>query len=120
MDRDPWIDNVYDTYFSFLSERYIERRKRVDDLQLNWLDVAAMYTSPEAVFFSREEILEKSGWTEEEVNLLFMDRRFPSTDLGKREIVEVHALILFFARKEVVKKRQVMEREYREVAFAQL
>ena len=67
MDRDPWADDVYDTYFYYFNKHYIERRKRVDNLQLDWLDVVPMYASPEVVLFTREDILEKSNWTEEEV-----------------------------------------------------
>ena len=111
MDRDPWKDNIYDNFFNSFSERYIERRKRVDDLQLEWLNVVKMYSSPEVVMYSREEILEQSNWTEEDVMLLFADRRFPMMRFGGKQIVEVHAMIQFFARKEAVKKRQLREKE---------
>ena len=120
MDRDPWKDDIYDNFFDSFSERYIERRKRVDDLKLEWLDVVKMYSSPEVVMYSREEILEQSNWTEEEVMLLFADRRFPMMRFGGKQIVEVHAMIQFFARKEAVKKRQLREKENRESLFAQL
>lgn len=120
MDRDPWKDDIYDNFFDSFSERYIERRKRVDDLKLEWLDVVKMYSSPEVVMYSREEILEQSNWTEEEVMLLFADRRFPMMRFGGKQIVEVHAMIQFFARKEAVKKRQLREKENRELLFAQL
>ena len=120
MDRDPWKDDIYDNFFDSFSERYIERRKRVDDLQIEWLDVVKMYSSPEVVMYSREEILEQSNWTEEEVMLLFADRRFPMMRFGGKQIVEVHAMIQFFARKEAVKKRQLREKENRESLFAQL
>lgn len=120
MERDPWKDDIYDNFFDSFSERYIERRKRVDDLKLEWLDVVKMYSSPEVVMYSREEILEQSNWTEEEVMLLFADRRFPMMRFGGKQIVEVHAMIQFFARKEAVKKRQLREKENRELLFAQL
>ena len=120
MERDPWKDDIYDNFFDSFSERYIERRKRVDDLKLEWLDVVKMYSSPEVVMYSREEILEQSNWTEEEVMLLFADRRFPMMRFGGKQIVEVHAMIQFFARKEAVKKRQLREKENRESLFAQL
>ena len=120
MDRDPWGDDVYDTSYYLFTENYIERRKRVDDLQLDWLDVVAMYASPEIVLFTKEDILEKSNWTEEEVMLLFADRRFPSTEIARKQIVEVHALIQFFAKKEAVRKRQLKDKEYRFAVFARL
>ena len=120
MDRDPWGDDVYDTSYYLFTENYIERRKRVDDLQLDWLDVVAMYASPEIVLFTKEDILEKSNWTEEEVMLLFADRRFPSTEIARKQIVEVHALIQFFAKKEAVRKRQLKDKEYRDAVFARL
>ena len=70
--------------------------------------------------YSREEILEQSNWTEEDVTLLFADRRFPMMRFGGKQIVEIHAMIQFFARKEAVKKRQLREKENRESLFAQL
>ena len=53
----------------------------------------------------KEMIQELSGWTEDEVRMLFYDRRFPSADYGRNPVVEVHALIQFFAKKEMVMKR---------------
>ena len=120
LDRDPWGDNIYDSYYSYLSEVYIQRRKKVDALQLDWLDAAAMYASPEVVFYTEEDILEQSDWTEEEVRMLFMDNRFPRMEIGSKKIVEVHALIQFFARKALIKQNQLVEHERREEMFAQL
>lgn len=122
MDRDPWHDELYDDYYNnwFLAADYINRCKRVNEMQLDWLDAAAMYASPEVVFFTKEEIEEKSNWTEEEVELLFMDLRFPRTVFARKAIVEVHALIQFFARKELAKQNQLAGREKREAFFAQL
>ena len=120
MDRDPWKDDVYDTYYYYFNKIYIERRKRVDDLKLDWLDVVKLYASPEVLLFTREDILEKSNWTEEEVSLLFADNRFPSTEFSRKQVVEVHALIQFFAKKEAVRKRQLTDKENREAFFAYL
>lgn len=119
MGRSPWSDNVYES-FSLFIDSYIERRKRVDDLKLDWLDVGEMYSSPEVVLYSREDILKQSNWTEEEVNLLFADRRFPRTEYGRKQIVEVHALIQFFARKALVKEKQIRERDNWEAYITQL
>ena len=79
-----------------------------------------MYASPNVVLFTREDILRESNWTEEEVMLLFSDKRFPSTEYARKQIVEVHALIQFFARKDLLKKQQTEGQERREAFFAQL
>ena len=120
MHRDPWNDDVYSCYNHFFTKSYITRRKKVDDLELDWLDIVKMYKSPEVVVFTREEILERSNWTEEEVRLLFADSRFPMTEYARKQIVEVHALIQFFARKALIKARQIQEEEDRAFTFAQL
>ena len=120
MHRDPWNDDVYSCYNHFFTKSYITRRKKVDDLELDWLDIVKMYRSPEVVVFTREEILERSNWTEEEVRLLFADSRFPMTEYARKQIVEVHALIQFFARKALIKTRQIQEEEDRAFTFAQL
>ena len=120
MHRDPWNDDVYSCYNHFFTKSYITRRKKVDDLELDWLDIVKMYRSPEVVVFTREEILERSNWTEEEVRLLFADSRFPMTEYARKQIVEVHALIQFFARKALIKARQIQEEEDRAFTFAQL
>ena len=120
MARDPWMDDIYSKYNYFFTGRFIERRKRVDDLQLDWLDSERLYRSPKVVIYSREEILEKSNWSEDEVELLFADLRFPMTDLGKKQIIEAHALIQFFARKTLVREHQIEEEERRKYIFARL
>ena len=120
MHRDPWNDDVYSCYNHFFTKSYITRRKRVDDLELDWLDIVKMYRSPEVVVFTREEILERSNWTEEEVRLLFADSRFPMTEYARKQIVEVHALIQFFARKEVIKIKQLEDRAQMDLIFAHL
>lgn len=120
MERDPWRDVVYGTYNYFFADWYIERRKRVDDMQLGWLDVEACYKSPEVIIFSKEDILEKSNWSEDEVKMLFLDKRFPMTEVSRKQVVEIHALIQFFARKALIKAEQIAEEENREHIFAQL
>ena len=54
----------------------------------------------------KEEVQERSGWTEEEVSLLFFDRRVPTCNFGRKEVIEVHALIEFFAKKERILRNQ--------------
>ena len=120
MARDPWIDDVYSRYDYFFIKSYVRRRKQVDNIRLDWLDIVKMYRSPEVVVFTREEILERSNWTEEEVRLLFADSRFPMTEYARKQIVEVHALIQFFARKEVIKIKQLEDRAQMDLIFAHL
>lgn len=120
MSRDYWRDDVYDDYYYYFNASYIERRKQVDNIKLDWMDAGKMYASPEVVIYTKEDILEQSNWTEEEVRLLFADRRFPSTEYARKQVVEVHALIQFFARKEAIRERQLADKEYREALFAQL
>ena len=120
MARDPWMDDIYSRYDCFFTKIYVKRRKQVDDIRLDWLDVKEMYRSPAVVLLSKEEILEKSNWSEEEVNLLFADRRFPMTEVVRKQVVEVHALIQFFARKEALKIKQLEDRARMDQIFAHL
>lgn len=82
----------------FISDSFKARREIVDNLKLDWLDIEKSYYSSEVMFFTAEEILKRSDWTEKEVRLLFLDRRFPSTEYSRKKIVEVHSLIYFFMR----------------------
>ena len=100
LSRNPWEDKIYSSIYSNLRADYLDRCKKVDDLQLDWLDALMMFASPEVVFFTEEDILKKSNWTEEEVRMLFLDFRFPRVEFARKNVVEVHALIHFFARKE--------------------
>lgn len=75
---------------SYVSERFAAARRRIDNLKLDWLDIEAMYTSSAAVFYTDEKLKELSGWSEEDIRILFADPRFPSADYGRRPVVEVH------------------------------
>ena len=72
---DYWYVDVYRYY---TDSSYARPRKIVDKLKLDWLDAGSMYCSPEVVFFNKEQLQERSGWIEEEVRLLFFDRRVPT------------------------------------------
>lgn len=99
-----WDVNEY--WYFFSDPTHGKARKIVDRLDLDWLDdIESLYYSTEVSFFTKEMIQELSGWTEDEVRMLFYDRRFPSADYGRNPVVEVHALIQFFAKKEMVMKR---------------
>ena len=91
---------------SFISDSFKERREIVNNLKLDWLDIEKCYYSSEAMFFTDEDILKRSDWTEKEVRLLFLDRRFPSTEYARKKIVEVHSLIYFFMRIADEKREQ--------------
>ena len=67
----------------FISDSFKARREIVDNLKLDWLDIEKSYYSSEVMFFTEEEILKRSDWTEKEVRLLFLDRRFPSTEYSR-------------------------------------
>ena len=60
---DYWYVDVYRYY---TDSSYARPRKIVDKLKLDWLDAGSMYCSPEVVFFNKEQLQERSGWTEEE------------------------------------------------------
>ena len=99
--REQWYVDLDREY---VSERFAAARRRIDNLKLDWLDIEAMYTSSAAVFYTDEKLKELSGWSEEDIRILFADPRFPSADYGRRPVVEVHPLILFFAKIRAVKK----------------
>ena len=114
-----WDVNEY--WYFFSDPTHGKARKIVDRLDLDWLDdIESLYYSPEVSFFTKEMIQELSGWTEDEVRMLFYDRRFPSADYGRNPVVEVHALIQFFARKTLVREHQIEEEERRKYIFARL
>ena len=99
--REQWYVDLDREY---VSERFAAARRKIDNLKLDWLDVETIYTSSAAVFYTDEKLKELSGWSEEDIRILFADPRFPSSDFGRRPVVEVHSLILFFAKIRAVKK----------------
>ena len=120
LNRNPWEDRIYNDPYNLFTADYNDRRRKVDNLQLDWVDALTMYVSPEVVFYTEEDILKESNWTEEEVRMLFLDYRFPRTEFARKNIVEVHALIQFFARKEIVKQEQLADYERRKELFTHL
>lgn len=105
---------------NYVSERFAAARRRIDNLKLDWLDIEAMYTSSAAVFYTDEKLKELSGWSEEDIRILFADPTFPSADYGRRPVVEVHSLILFFANIRAVKKyyhQRYVEEDYWSFCF---
>ena len=57
------------------------------------------YISSEVRFYTIDQLTKMLGWSESTVQKLFNDPRFPSADFGKNKVVEAHALIDFFSKK---------------------
>lgn len=67
-----WDVNEY--WYFFSDPTHGKARKIVDRLDLDWLDdIESLYYSPEVSFFTKEMIQDLSGWTEDEVRMLFYD-----------------------------------------------
>ena len=81
--REQWYVDLDREY---VSERFAAARRRIDNLKLDWLDIEAMYTSSAAVFYTDEKLKELSGWSEEDIRILFADPTFPSADYGRRPL----------------------------------
>lgn len=57
------------------------------------------YISSEVRFYTIEDLTRMLGWSENTVQKMFNDPKFPSADYGKNKVVEAHALIDYFSRK---------------------
>ena len=99
--REQWYVDLDSCH---VNERFAEVRRRIDNLKLDWLDIEGMYRSSAVVFYTDETLKDLSGWSDEDIRILFADPRFPSADFGRRPVVEVHSLIMFFAKIRAVKK----------------
>lgn len=62
------------------------------------------YISSEVKFYTINELVKMSGWSENTVQKLFNDPKFPSADYGRIKVVEAHALIGFFSQKHIKAK----------------
>lgn len=60
----------------------------------------------DVTFYSIDEVRKLLGWSEMTVQKLFNDPNFPSTDFGKRKVVESHALIRYFSVRHEKKKEK--------------
>lgn len=67
--------------------------------QYEYYPVKAMYISSEARFYSVKDIQEMTGWSHTTVEKLFSDPKFPSSNFGKKQVIEAHALIEYFSVK---------------------
>lgn len=61
--------------------------------------VSRQYVSSEVKFYTISDLIKMLGWSENTVQKLFNDPKFPSADFGRTKVVEAHALIDYFSRK---------------------
>lgn len=59
----------------------------------------SMYISSEVRFYSVKDLQEMTGWSHATVEKLFSDPKFPSSNFGRRQVIEAHALIEYFSVK---------------------
>ena len=59
------------------------------------------YISSEVKFYTISDLKNMLGWSENTVQKLFNDPKFPSSDFGRIEVVEAHALIDYFSKKHL-------------------
>lgn len=65
--------------------------------EINVPPVVVQNVSSEVVFYAVEDVVKMTGWSQKTVLKLFNTEGFPYTDLGKRKLVEAHALMAYFA-----------------------
>lgn len=59
------------------------------------------YVSSEVKFYTISDLKNMLGWSENTVQKLFNDPKFPSSDFGRIKVVEAHALIDYFSKKHL-------------------
>ena len=59
------------------------------------------YISSEVKFYTISDLKNMLGWSENTVQKLFNDPKFPSSDFGRIKVVEEHALIYYFSKKHL-------------------
>ena len=52
-------------------------------------------------FYNINQVVEMTGWSENTVQKLFNDPKFPSSDFGKTKIIEKTALLNYFSMKHI-------------------
>lgn len=60
-----------------------------------------IYISSEVKFYTISDLKNMLGWSENTVQKLFNDPKFPSSDFGRIKVVEAHALIDYFSNKHL-------------------
>lgn len=59
------------------------------------------YILSEVKFYTISDLKNMLGWSENTVQKLFNDPKFPSSDFGRIKVVEAHALIDYFSKKHL-------------------
>ena len=59
------------------------------------------YISSEVKFYTISDLKNMLGWSENTVQKLFNDPKFPSSDFGRIKVVEAHALFDYFSKKHL-------------------
>ena len=59
------------------------------------------YISSEVKFYTISDLKNMLCWSENTVQKLFNDPKFPSSDFGRIKVVEAHALIDYFSKKHL-------------------
>ena len=59
------------------------------------------YISSEVKFYTILDLKNMLGWSENTVQKLFNDPKFPSSDFGRIKVVDAHALIDYFSKKHL-------------------
>ena len=59
------------------------------------------YISSEVKFYTISDLKNMLGWSENTVQKLFNDPKFPSSDFGRIKVVGAHALIDYFSKKHL-------------------
>ena len=59
------------------------------------------YISSEVKFYTISDLKNMLGWSENTVQKLFNDPKFPSSDFGRIKVVEAHVLIDYFSKKHL-------------------
>ena len=57
------------------------------------------YISSDVKFYTISDLTKLLKWSENTVQRLFNDPKFPSANFGRTKVVEAHALIEYFSRK---------------------
>ena len=60
-----------------------------------------IYVSSAVKFYTISDLKQMLGWSENTVQKLFNDPKFPSSDFGRIKVVEAHALIDYFSKKHI-------------------
>ncbi len=63
--------------------------------------VGRVYVSSEVIFYSVDDLIKMTGWSRKTVQRMFRDPEFHSVQMGRKQLIENHALIEYFSVKRV-------------------